>query len=823
MAKIAVVLFLAFVVVLAALVAAAVAYNEGFTRLPFESHEPIFIDGNEDFLRANGVVSGSGIESNPYVIEGWSIQTSADRGISISNTDAYLVIRNVSVESSSYSYGNEVGAGLILNNASNVKIESIVVFAFRVGVLLNGSADAWCENLTISQSRLSSNTYQVVVRNTTNLDINRLITQPYYYDSGILLDNCTDFDVRSNIIQNYGIDYVSRAAFGICVGNSSNGRLADNLIRWPDTYNAKGIWIRNSTAVSITNNSIVDAREMSIWVETSGDLSVVKNTIEGWDNSGILILYSSGFLVADNKFCKSWRQSSASLGASHSENGTIRNNSLIECGGIGAYECRNIFVSDNLVDRAGFSGSGYTITGLSVQGTNITVSRNVVTEGLTTGIRIQGDNITVADNEVSNNCRNVDTYPAAGVLASGKNLTVVGNEIRNNTHGDYWPAGVLLETSENSTFRENNVSDALNVFYCGYIDVTANHFYGNWNFTFFDAESSANISFFGNSFFDDINAHDYMASGVLLWDAGYPTGGNYWSNYTGVDLKSGPNQNQPGADGVGDTPYEHSPGEWDNFPLMMPTTIADLTAPITFAYLSGELGTLGWYRSSVNVTLNSADARGSVNATRYSLNGGLWELYTSGFQITGKGNHSLEFYSVDIQGNRETTKTVEIWIDSVKPYPLPAMKTEYKFRGVETGYVYPLFEDNTSTIIYFGGIYAVESFMYYTSCPYVSVSLYEDMHEYRIWAFDAAGNSFSQNISIQTVLHPNTELLSLGGPYGPLYAVALATDIGLLIAALVVFEMSRDRPPNRPAAREEGERHYDEDVIDGYPKFMRKA
>jgi hypothetical protein len=144
------------------------------------------------------------------------------------------------------------------------------------------------------------------------------------------------------------------------------------------------------------------------------------------------------------------------------------------------------------------------------------------------------------------------------------------------------------------------------------------------------------------------------------------------------------------------------------------------------------------------------------------------------------------------------------------------MKTEYKFRGVETGYVYPLFEDNTSTIIYFGE-------MYYTSCPYVSVSLYEDMHEYRIWAFDAAGNSFSQNISIQTVLHPNTELLSLGGPYGPLYAVALATDIGLLIAALVVFEMSRDRPPNRPAAREEGERHYDEDVIDGYPKFMRKA
>jgi len=63
------------------------------------------------------------------------------------------------------------------------------------------------------------------------------------------------------------------------------------------------------------------------------------------------------------------------------------------------------------------------------------------------------------------------------------------------------------------------------------------------------------------------------------WDNGYPSGGNYWSNYTGVDLYSGPYQNETGSDGIGDTPYvvgdppyvidEDNP---DRYPLMNPWT-----------------------------------------------------------------------------------------------------------------------------------------------------------------------------------------------------------------------------------------------------------
>jgi parallel beta-helix repeat protein len=55
-----------------------------------------------------------------------------------------------------------------------------------------------------------------------------------------------------------------------------------------------------------------------------------------------------------------------------------------------------------------------------------------------------------------------------------------------------------------------------------------------------------------------------------LWDNGYPSGGNFWSDFTGVDNCSGPQQNIcPSPDGIGDTPYVFS-FNTDHYPLMKP-------------------------------------------------------------------------------------------------------------------------------------------------------------------------------------------------------------------------------------------------------------
>ena len=60
------------------------------------------------------------------------------------------------------------------------------------------------------------------------------------------------------------------------------------------------------------------------------------------------------------------------------------------------------------------------------------------------------------------------------------------------------------------------------------------------------------------------------ATNANIWDSGYPPGGNHWDDYPGVDLNSGPNQDIPGSDGIGDTPYNINggAGAQDRYPLM---------------------------------------------------------------------------------------------------------------------------------------------------------------------------------------------------------------------------------------------------------------
>lgn len=56
----------------------------------------------------------------------------------------------------------------------------------------------------------------------------------------------------------------------------------------------------------------------------------------------------------------------------------------------------------------------------------------------------------------------------------------------------------------------------------------------------------------------------------VTWDDGYPSGGNYWSNYKGTDSRRGPFQNVSGSDGIGDTPYIIDVNNTDHFPLEKP-------------------------------------------------------------------------------------------------------------------------------------------------------------------------------------------------------------------------------------------------------------
>jgi nitrous oxidase accessory protein NosD len=87
-----------------------------------------------------------------------------------------------------------------------------------------------------------------------------------------------------------------------------------------------------------------------------------------------------------------------------------------------------------------------------------------------------------------------------------------------------------------------------------------------------------NNSVYNNNFIDNGDGRGQAFTVGTInnnWDDGYPSGGNYWSDYNGLDNFSGPNQNIPGSDGIGDKPYNittisHWDDDYDYYPLMKP-------------------------------------------------------------------------------------------------------------------------------------------------------------------------------------------------------------------------------------------------------------
>jgi parallel beta-helix repeat protein len=87
---------------------------------------------------------------------------------------------------------------------------------------------------------------------------------------------------------------------------------------------------------------------------------------------------------------------------------------------------------------------------------------------------------------------------------------------------------------------------------------------------------SSDNMIYHNNFGNNLVAQFRIDNGANTWDNDYPSGGNYWSGYTGVDLFSGPHQDIRGGDGIGDTPYGMVGNDKDNYPLMHPWIPPDL-------------------------------------------------------------------------------------------------------------------------------------------------------------------------------------------------------------------------------------------------------
>lgn len=160
------------------------------------------------------------------------------------------------------------------------------------------------------------------------------------------------------------------------------------------------------------------------------------------------------------------------------------------------------------------------------------------------------------------------------VAVRANNVNISRFTIQN---GDY---GVDVLGSKNNNITENRV---------------VNNYYG------IHLERSSDNVIHHNNFINNTNQAYCCSQSSNTWDDGYPSGGNYWSDYTGEDLYSGPYQNETGSDGIGDTPYVIDQNNQDNYPLMNPYILGDQTETATWMHMTS----LSSPETTENMTANT--------------------------------------------------------------------------------------------------------------------------------------------------------------------------------------------------------------------------
>jgi parallel beta-helix repeat protein len=244
---------------------------------------------------------------------------------------------------------------------------------------------------------------------------------------------------------------------------------------------------------------------------------------------------------------------------------------------------------DNLsINPTTFPNIGYlgVINSTNVQIANLSLSRN-------------GDGLLIAfsPDTLVENVEAIHNYHGISLMCSPRTTVKCCNFSYNDL-------GIFLYYSDDVNIKENNIShndEGIFLMCSNYDVIYHNNFVENYRYYQARVDQSYNCD----------------------WNDGYPSGGNYWSDYVGVDVKSGPNQDLPGSDGIGDKPYIIDTNNRDRYPLIIP-----YGAPPPPAYTLTITTTVGGTTNSApgtySYTANSLVQVTAIPSTRYLFDH--WEL-----------------------------------------------------------------------------------------------------------------------------------------------------------------------------------------------------
>jgi parallel beta-helix repeat protein len=292
----------------------------------------------------------------------------------------------------------------------------------------------------------------------------------------------------------------------------------------------------NDSITILRNNAVVDGAGYTVDIKTEGGIRLDGSNITFKNTRITSSAYytptiSAGFgnTVSDNTITY------AAYGISLGSSGSTVSDNTITAGekGIHLNGADHNDVFGNVIRN---SGDGIFLRGSSDYNM---FSGNEIANNRLSGICLSGSsNNTISDNVITNSNYGIELY------YTSNNNTIFGNAIRNNERG-----------VDMSFYQGSPTNNAI------YLNNITNNEYGIY------LESSNHNKFYHNNFVGNTK-QVYLYDSIDYWDDDYPSGGNYWSDYTRVDLKSGPNQDLSGSDGIGDTPYVIEGYIKDRYPLM---------------------------------------------------------------------------------------------------------------------------------------------------------------------------------------------------------------------------------------------------------------
>jgi thermitase len=510
------------------------------------------------------------IQASYVTIEGFDIRNCSGWGVKITGSNDFFT-KNLL----------HCANGLWLRYSFNCLLEQNYV-----EVRTDYSSDWWTKqsitleyssNNTVHQNRVVSNVGLGginIVSSSNNTITENTVTGGVWF--GALLLSYSEWNLVTS-------NYITGNRVGLVLTSSPNNTLKNNrmLHNWCNfapwkTQFSEGWWDGPSF---VDASNTVNEKPICYWVNVTNktvpsDAGCVvlvgcKNiTVEGLelrDNyNGIFIANSSDILIRGNNvtqnFCNYEHLSSGILAWEDTFNITVvSNNVTANDSGIKLWGENNTVTQNNIADNY---DDGVEVADNSV------VNANNITGNVKAGIYLSGSNCTASSNNIMANI-------GVGISVSGSNHMITSNTIIGygqpsegiiNVNHD----GIFLGPAENCTVHSNNIIKC----------------YDNG----ISLYMASNNLIYHNNLVDNTRQFRNLGQSSNAWDNGYPSGGNYWSNYAGPDFYSGPYQNESGSDGIRDIPLTLDASNVDHFPLMQP--ISENPPPRTYwLTITGQIST----------------------------------------------------------------------------------------------------------------------------------------------------------------------------------------------------------------------------------------